>query len=450
LIEINQHVIDDSSRVFSALARGDMSQTIDRDYQGSFGELKDSANSSVAKQAQVTEVIGRDFHMVVDSAVHGDLSQRIDTSIYEGVFAQLGTELNELMEIAEQGLGNIGRVLQALSQGELNQHIDGEYQGVWGELKTDANATVDKLQEVVGEISQTAAEVNRGSANISQGNSELSSRTEQQAASLEETSATMEQMTASVRQNADNAKHADTLAKGARDSAEIGSGVVGQAVTAMNEISASSNKIASIIGVIDEIAFQTNLLALNAAVEAARAGEHGRGFAVVASEVRNLAGRSATAAKEIQALIQDSGIRVEEGSKLVGRSGEVLAEINSSVGEVSKIVAEIALASAEQSSGIDEVGKAVAHMDDMTQQNAALVEESAAASELLSEQSDELDHLIGFFNVSSTNDEVLTSQLKPQKQAQSEEPKLARSTAAQQVSEEETVGAEVEDCWDEF
>jgi methyl-accepting chemotaxis protein-1 (serine sensor receptor) len=207
----------------------------------------------------------------------------------------------------------------------------------------------------------------------------------------------MEEMTSTVKQNADNARHANQLAAGARDQAEKGGAVVSKAVSAMNEINASSKKIADIISVIDEIAFQTNLLALNAAVEAARAGEQGRGFAVVASEVRNLAQRSAAAAKEIKDLINDSVEKVKTGSDLVDASGRTLTEIVDSVKKVTDIVAEIAAASQEQSAGIEQVNKAVMQMDEVTQQNAALVEEAASASRSMEEQAERLADLMRFF-----------------------------------------------------
>ncbi|MEO6185110.1 MAG: methyl-accepting chemotaxis protein, partial [Steroidobacteraceae bacterium] len=231
-----------------------------------------------------------------------------------------------------------------------------------------------------------AAEISKGADEISQGNTNLSQRTEEQASSLEETASSMEEMTSTVKQNADNAGQANQLAVAARDQAERGGVVVAKAVRAMAEINESSKKIADIISVIDEIAFQTNLLALNAAVEAARAGEQGRGFAVVATEVRNLSGRSATAAKEIKALIQDSVRKVDEGSDLVTQSGNTLEQIVASVKKVTDIVAEIAAASREQSAGIEQVNKAVTQLDELTQQNAALVEQASAASQSMAEQ----------------------------------------------------------------
>ncbi len=264
-----------------------------------------------------------------------------------------------------------------------------------------------RLAQVINGIRAAANEVGAAADQVAQGNANLSQRTQEQASNLEEVASSMEEMTGTVDQNAANAQQANQLASASREQADKGGAVVGRAVTAMNEITASSSKIADIIGVIDEIAFQTNLLALNAAVEAARAGEQGRGFAVVASEVRNLAGRSATAAKEIKGLIQDSVVKVKDGAKLVNDAGKALEEIVTSVKKVSDIVAEIAAASQEQSSGIAQVNKAVLQMDEMTQQNAALVEEAAGASESISAQAQELMAMVGFFKV----DEKMAQQL---------------------------------------
>jgi methyl-accepting chemotaxis protein len=251
---------------------------------------------------------------------------------------------------------------------------------------TEQRLLMDRLSRLVTQIRTAATEVNSSAIEISKGNSSLSDRVEQQAASLEETAASMQQMTYTVKQNAANAQGANEVAAAARDQAEKGRVIVSQAVGAMRGIDEASRKIAEIIGVIDEIAFQTNLLALNAAVEAARAGDQGRGFAVVASEVRNLASRSATAAKEIKNLIKDSVAKVADGSRLVTQSGESLGDIVASVEKVTNIVAEIAISSAEQSSGIEQIGRSITQMDTMTQQNAALVEEAAAASQAIVEQ----------------------------------------------------------------
>ncbi len=266
-------------------------------------------------------------------------------------------------------------------------------------MSRGVNQLADNMSEIVRRVKQASAEVHRGAEEISAGNANLSQRTEEQSSSLEETASSMEEMTSTVKQNADNAGQANQLAIAARDQAEKGGAVTTKAVRAMADINDASRRIADIIGVIDEIAFQTNLLALNAAVEAARAGEQGRGFAVVASEVRSLAGRSATAAKEIKDLIQDSVRKVQDGSTLVTQSGQTLEQIVSSVKKVSDIVAEIAAASREQSAGIEQVNRAVMQMDELTQQNAALVEQATAASQGMADQARELNEMMSRYRV---------------------------------------------------
>ncbi len=264
------------------------------------------------------------------------------------------------------------------------------------------NAFVGKINSVLERVAHSSASVATASTEISQGNNDLSSRTEQQASALEETAASMEELTSTVRQNADNARQANQLAASASSVAVRGGEVVAQVVDTMASINESSRKVVDIIGVIDSIAFQTNILALNAAVEAARAGEQGRGFAVVASEVRNLAQRSAAAAKEIKGLITDSVDKVEQGSRLVADAGTTMDEVVTSVRQVTDIVSEIAAASGEQSAGIGQVNQAIVQMDGATQQNAALVEQAAAAAESLHEQADTLVALVGEFKLSNT------------------------------------------------
>ena len=346
--------------------------------------------------------IEEEIQGIVNASLDGDLTRRIDTGNKSGFFERLSRSVNELVDVSERVINDTVSVLGAMAQGDLTRTIKADYHGSFGELKENINSTIGKLTEVLGEITESANSVSRASSEIAEGNTNLSQRTEEQASSLEETVSSMEEMTSTVRQNADNARLANQLATGARTQAEKGGEVVNDAVAAMSEITAASKKIADIIGVIDEIAFQTNLLALNAAVEAARAGEQGRGFAVVASEVRNLAGRSATAARGIKDLIEDSVGKVDEGSKLVDKSGQTLEEIMNSVKKVSDIIAEIADASTEQSDGIAQVNMAIAQMDRMTQQNAALVEQAAAASESMGEQARSLSDLVGFFTTTGT------------------------------------------------
>jgi methyl-accepting chemotaxis protein len=295
---------------------------------------------------------------------------------------------------------DVRRLAEAAIDGDLTQRIATEGRsGNLLALSEVVNSLIEAMKSMVAQMRIAVSAVRTGADEIAKGNADLSQRTEEQASSLEETASSMEQMTSSVKQSADNAAQASQLASAARSQAEAGAGVVTEAVSAMQSINSASGKIADIIGVIDEIAFQTNLLALNAAVEAARAGEQGRGFAVVASEVRNLASRSAGAAKEIKSLIQDSVAKVAQGSKLVDQSGRTLGDIVAAVKKSTDIVAEIAAASGEQASGIEQVNKAVMLMDEVTQQNAALVEQSAAAAESLLEEASRLDQMMSKYQV---------------------------------------------------
>jgi methyl-accepting chemotaxis protein len=296
-------------------------------------------------------------------------------------------------------LGEALLIAETVASGDLSQDFESERGGDFGKLLNSLGEMEDTLTDLVSRIKDSTDSITVASRQIAAGNSDLSQRTEQQASSLEETAASMEELTATVKQNADRARSATGLAADASKIAERGGAVVGDVVTTMNAISTSSKKIVDIIGVIEGIAFQTNILALNAAVEAARAGEQGRGFAVVASEVRSLAQRSAAAAKEIKALIDDSVMQVDSGSTLVGHAGETMQEIVGAVRKVTGILGEISLASAQQSEGIAQVNEAVAHMDSATQQNAALVEEAAAAASALSAQTLQLQQAVGEFKL---------------------------------------------------
>ncbi len=334
------------------------------------------------------------------SAVGGDLSARLSVEGKSGLLEALCRGMNDLLDTVSGLITDIDSVVERARQHDLTARIDlSGKSGAFETLSTGINSLIDQMMQVVQQFRGTAEKVKAGTQEIADGNSNLSKRTEEQAASLEQTASSMEQMTATVRQTADNAGQANQLAKAAGQHAERGGVVVNAAVSSMTGINAASRKIADIIGVIDEIAFQTNLLALNAAVEAARAGEQGRGFAVVATEVRNLAGRSATAAKEIKALIHDTVNKVDEGSKLVNESGTVLDEIVNAVKKVTDIVGEIAAASREQSSGIEQVNKAVMQMDSNTQQNAALVEQAAASSQAIVEQTQALSATVGRYKI---------------------------------------------------
>jgi len=290
-------------------------------------------------------------------------------------------------------------IAERISQGDLTFEIDVTSQDEMGKLQNAMKSMTERLRIIVKEVRESSRSVLQASGEISAGNMELSQRTEEQASSLEETASSMEEMTTTVKESADNAVQANSLAKNTREEAKKGGDVVGRAVDAMSDIKNSSKKIADIINVVEDIAFQTNLLALNAAVEAARAGEQGRGFAVVASEVRTLAGRSAESAKQIRNLIEDSVDKVQSGAELVYASGETLNVIVNSVAKVADIVSEMAAASQEQSAGIEQVNKAVMQMDQMTQQNSALVEEAASASRALQDQAVQLDQVISFFKV---------------------------------------------------
>ena len=345
------------------------------------------------------------------------------------------------------------QVAQTVAAGDLSSQIVVKSKDEAGQLLQALKEMNDSLVKIVGQVRTGTDTITTASSQIAAGNLDLSSRTEEQASSLEETASSMEELTSTVKQNAENARQANQLVVSTAEVAVRGGSVVAQVVDTMSSINASSKKIADIIGVIDGIAFQTNILALNAAVEAARAGEQGRGFAVVAAEVRNLAQRSAGAAKEIKALIEDSVGKVDNGGKLVDEAGKTMDEIVNSVKRVTDIMSEIAAASQEQSAGIEQVNQAVGQMDEMTQQNAALVEEAAAAAESLQDQAGKLSQAVGVFKldgmVAGSHTEplpvsdVVTALPRPK-------PKNPPATPATRRQKVAVAGGGGQDEWEEF
>ncbi|WOT06213.1 methyl-accepting chemotaxis protein [Shewanella sp. DAU334] len=330
--------------------------------------------------------IEQEIESVIQAAVNGDFTQRMDLSGKNGFYTVLSESINRLLEITEDNLADIVTVLSALAKGDLTANISGDYSGAFGELKDSSNLTVSKLKEMIIQIKVSADTINTAAKEIAIGNVDLAQRTEKQASSLEVTASSMEELTITVKQNSEHAKQANRLAKETSENAIKGGDIVKKVVNNMSVINTSSREIMNIISVIDSIAFQTNILALNAAVEAARAGEQGRGFAVVATEVRNLAQRSATAAKEVKTLINSSVEKIEIGSKLADQAGDSISGVVSSIHDVANIIEEITSASIEQSIGIEQVGRAILEIDDVTQQNSALVEEGSAAASSLEEQ----------------------------------------------------------------
>ncbi|WP_298721169.1 methyl-accepting chemotaxis protein [uncultured Ferrovibrio sp.] len=348
-----------------------------------------------AQEKLIEDAIGQ----IVNAATAGDLSRRIDADRLQGVMHTLGVGVNELLATVDKALGDLGAMLNALAHGDLTHRISEGHRGVFARLASDANSLAEKLAEIVGSFAAASATVRDAAAEISGGSRDLAQRTESQTASLQRTAASMEEITATVRHTADNARQANLLASSAREAALRGGAVVENTVNAMGQIEEGARKIVDIVSLIDEIAFQTNLLALNASVEAARAGEAGKGFAVVAQEVRALAQRSADASKDIKTLIAASNAQVRDGAKLVNETGRSLTEIVDAVKSVAAIIEEISIASQEQASGLDEINDAVAQMDEMTQHNSALVEETTASAQALADQARELAASITFFKL---------------------------------------------------
>jgi methyl-accepting chemotaxis protein len=346
-------------------------------------------------------------------------------------------------------ISNALAVARQVADGDLTAEIENSSKDETGQLLDALRVMTGSLQNIVREVRQGTDTINTASAEIASGNMDLSSRTEQQAGALEETASAMEEMTSTVRQNADNARQANQLAASASEIAQTGGNVVSQVVDTMGAINDSSRKIVDIISVIDGIAFQTNILALNAAVEAARAGEQGRGFAVVAAEVRTLAQRSAAAAHEIKVLIDDSVSKVTSGSKLVNEAGTTMNEVVSSVKQVTDIVAEIAAASDEQRQGIEQINTAITHMDETTQQNAALVEQAAAAAKALQEQASHLSQTVSIFKIDSRSVTVSKAQVRS-RDVTPPAPAIAPSKPPRLSTARRAVATAADTDWEQF
>jgi len=358
-------------------------------------------NAQEAAMRAKSDDLQSSMSVVVAAAAAGDFSHRINKDYEDESLNQFAGNINTLLSSVDTGVNETRRVIASLAEGDLTQTMRGQFQGAFAELQKNVNNTFVTLQTTMREVRETTEAINGNTNELRNASDDLSKRTEQQAAALEETSAALDEITAVVQNSTERAQEATVMVSEAKDNAGRSGVVVRNAVDAMGRIEQASREISQIINVIDEIAFQTNLLALNAGVEAARAGEAGKGFAVVAQEVRELAQRSATAAKDIKALITKSGDEVQVGVKLVQATGEALSEIETRVIAINDHIHSIATAAKEQSTGLKEVNTAVNQMDQVTQQNAAMVEETSAATHKLSAEADGLLRLISRFKVSN-------------------------------------------------
>lgn len=436
-IDVKMHVVD----IVTDYAKGNFIRNID-----SLPGEKAKVTKAISEVKTALLAINTEIESLAESGARGDFSKRANTNNFDFMFKSMLTHLNTLIETCDGAFGDVVRVSNALANGDLTQSITKNYPGVFGQVKDGMNATAENLKTVMSEIKETTEIISSVAQEIASGNNDLSHRTEEQAASLEETAASMHELTSTVQHNTENAKQANELAVGAAQTANKGVSVVQDVVSTMDNINESSLRIVDIISVIDDIAFQTNILALNAAVEAARAGEQGKGFAVVATEVRNLAQRAANAAGEIKRLINDSVERVSGGSRQVAEAGKTMQDIVDAIGKVTSIISEIASASEQQNAGIAQVGQAIGSMDEVTQQNAALVEEVAATAESLESQTSHLAKEMSHFKTGNEKGHV-SKTVSPVKSA----PTPKATSPAKKVESSSvgtfSVGA---DDWEEF
>ncbi|WP_373018414.1 methyl-accepting chemotaxis protein [Thiomicrorhabdus sp.] len=389
-----QSIFSELNNVNQALSAGDFSNQIELELNGEFERAANSVNRTVdLLNGFVTET-----NLVMQAVSQGELHNRISIDL-PGQLDTMKQAINETIDTIAHAIDDISRVTQAQSEGDLTSVITTEYSGRFGDLTNAVNQSIIGLSTIVQDVQQSAESVSLIVGQVYEGSNSLSGRTQEQAASLEETASALEEITATIRSNTESAQDANQMAHNARDKSQASMEVVQRAQESMSQITESSHKIAEIIGLIDSIAFQTNLLALNAAVEAARAGEHGRGFAVVASEVRNLAQKSAEAANTIKSLIENSVNQVQLGEKQVAETGNTLNDINQAIIEVANMIELIAKGSLEQQQGIEQVNAAITSIDHITQQNAALAEETSSASTQMQDESETMKQTMAFFKV---------------------------------------------------
>lgn len=352
-----------------------------------------------AKLEKMQQAVEVNLKSMVERAAVGHIGDQIDTSALDGFVKDLGDQINYMSKSIHDANHKISNVIEAMSTGDMTHRVEGNYEGDLGNMKNAINMSLENLSAVLGEVKDSTDQIGEDMLRLSQGNAQISNRIREQARSLENTASTMEEITASVRNNADNADQANGLSLEANKTTQRGAQVMQQTIQAMQGIKESSDQIEQIITLIDSIAFQTNLLALNAAVEAARAGEHGRGFAVVAGEVRNLAGKSAEAAKDIKNLIDQSVEQVSAGTQLAEESGKALNEISDSISQVTTMVSEIASSSKEQSLAIEQLNSEITNLDVATKQNADFVDEAAQTSHSTAESSKRLVERMSQFKI---------------------------------------------------